>query len=155
MKISTQLIKFINQHYGSAGDPAPNGVDDLVQKIGAQLGAVEEVVDFGSRFKDAVIVKIVHCTDHADSDHLHICKVDDGGVVKDVERDQDGLVQIVAGAPNVREDLMAVWLPPGTTVPESTMDGKEPFVLESRALRGQMSHGMLASARELTLGDDH
>jgi phenylalanyl-tRNA synthetase beta chain len=45
------------------------------------------------------------------------------------------------------------WLPPGSTVPESV--GKEPFVLESRALRGVISNGMLASARELALGDDH
>src|SRR5690348_2398775 len=101
MKISTQAIKFINEHFGSAGDPAPDGVDALVQKIGAQLGAVEEVVDFGSRFKDVVIVKVVACQDHPNADRLHVCKVDDGGVVKDVERDEQGLVQVVCGAPNV------------------------------------------------------
>lgn len=46
MKISTQAIKFINEHYKSAGDPARSGVDALVKKIGAQLGAVEEALDF-------------------------------------------------------------------------------------------------------------
>src|SRR5690242_18234406 len=137
MKISTQAIKFINEHYGSAGDPAIGGVDDLVQKIGAQLGAVEEVVPFGDKFAGAVIVKIVHCTPHADSDHLHVCKIDDGRAVADVPRDAEGLVQVLTGAPNVRDGFVGVWLPPGSTVPESA--GKAPFVLEARQMRGEMS----------------
>ncbi|HLZ15088.1 MAG TPA: phenylalanine--tRNA ligase subunit beta, partial [Candidatus Saccharimonadales bacterium] len=153
MKISVNALRFLNEYYGSAGDPAPDGVDALVQKIGAQLGAVEETIAFGKRLEQVVIVTIVSCEDHPDSDHLHICKVDDGGVVQQVERDEQGLVQIVTGAPNVRDGFVAAWLPPGSTVPE-TFD-KDPFVLESRSLRGKMSHGMLASARELGLGDDH
>jgi phenylalanyl-tRNA synthetase beta chain len=153
MKVSVNTLRYLNEHYHSAGDPAPNGVDELVEKIGAQLGAVEEVTPFGDRFKDVVVVRLVSCVDHPNSDHLRICRVDDGGVVTGVERDEQGLVQIVTGAPNVREGFIAAWLPPGSTVPESF--GKEPFVLEARALRGETSFGMLASARELTLGDDH
>ncbi|HSW98596.1 MAG TPA: phenylalanine--tRNA ligase subunit beta [Candidatus Saccharimonadales bacterium] len=154
MKISTQALKFINEHYGSAGGPAANGVDDLVQRIGSQLGAVEEVVDNSHKYDGAVVVKIVSCVDHPDSDHLHICMVDDGGVVQNVERDAGGLVQVITGAPNVHADFTAVWLPPGSTVPD-TFGTPEPFVLEARPLRGKMSYGMLASARELGLGDDH
>jgi phenylalanyl-tRNA synthetase beta chain len=153
MKISTQAIKFINEHYHSAGDPAPNGVDDLVQKIGAQLGAVEEVVAFGKRFEGVIIVKIVSCEDHPNADRLHICKVDDGGVAQNVERDENGHVQVVCGAPNVREGMLAAWLPPGSTVP-STIDD-DPFVLEARALRGVVSNGMMASPKELSLSDNH
>ena len=44
-------------------------------------------------------------------------------------------------------------LPPGTTVPESV--GKDPLVLEIREIRGHKSYGMLASPRELLLGDNH
>lgn len=153
MKISTQAIKFINEHYGSAGDPAPDGVASLVQKIGAQLAAVEEVVSFGDRFSEVIIVKVVSCEDHPNADRLHICRIDDGGKVQDVERGENGLVQVVCGAPNVRAGMLAAWLPPGATVP-STVD-KDPFVLESREIRGQKSNGMLASPRELTLGDSH
>lgn len=153
MKISTQAIKFINQHYGSAGDPAPNGIDDLVQKIGAQLGAVEEVVDFGKRFKDVVIVKVISCEDHPNADRLHVCKVDDGGKVPDVERDAQGLVQVVCGAPNVRAGILAAWLPPSSTVP-NTVDN-DPFVLSARDIRGVVSNGMMASPKELSLGDGH
>lgn len=153
MKISTQAIKFINEHYGSAGDPAVNGVDDLVQKIGARLGAVEEIADFGKRFEDVIIVKIVSCEDHPNADRLHICKVDDGGKAQNVERDENGLVQVVCGAPNVRAGMLAAWLPPSATVP-STVDN-DPFVLEARAIRGVVSNGMMASPKELSLGDSH
>lgn len=154
MKISINELKFINQHYGSAGDPAPDGVAALVKKIGAQLGAVEEVTPFGERFKDVRIVRVVSCENHPNADRLHICKVDDGGQVQGVERDEHGLVQIVCGAPNVRAGMLAAWLPPGTTVP-STFYDPDPFVLEARPLRGVVSNGMMASPRELTIGDSH
>jgi phenylalanyl-tRNA synthetase beta chain len=153
MKISTNGLTFINQRYKSAGNPAQHGVTDLIERIGAQLGAVEETIAYGERFVGVVIVKVVSCIDHPNADHLHICKVDDGGAVENVDRDEDGLVQVVCGAPNVREGLTVAWLPPGATVPE-TYDN-DPFVLEARALRGEMSNGMLASARELSLGDSH
>jgi phenylalanyl-tRNA synthetase beta chain len=153
MKISTQAIKFINEKYRSAGSPARSGVDELVKRIGAQLGAVEESVDFGSKYLGAVIVKVVERVAHPDSDHLSLCRIDDGGVVKDVERGDDKLVQVVCGAPNVHVGMLAIWLPPGMTVPETY--NKEPLVLAARPIRGQVSNGMLASARELDLGDDH
>lgn len=47
----------------------------------------------------------------SDADKLSVCLVDDGGVVADVERDENGLVQVVCGAPNVHADMWA-WLPP-------------------------------------------
>lgn len=154
MKISIAAIKFINEKYGSAGDPAPEGVDKLVEKIGAQLGAVEEVIPFGERFKDVLIVRVVSCEQHPNADRLHVCKVDDGGAVKNVERDENGLVQVVCGAPNVHAGMFAAWLPPGATVP-STHGSDDPFVLEARPLRGVVSNGMMASPKELTLGDSH
>ena len=153
MKISTQATKYLNDHYGSAGDPAPEGVDKLVEVIGAQLAAVEETIDFGKRFEDVVIVKVVSCEHHPNADRLHVCKVDDGGKAQNVERDENGLVQIVCGAPNVRAGMFAAWLPPGSTVP-STADA-EPFVLTARDIRGTVSNGMLASPKELSLGDNH
>ncbi|HVS58983.1 MAG TPA: phenylalanine--tRNA ligase subunit beta [Candidatus Saccharimonadales bacterium] len=128
-------------------------VDELVGKIGAQLGAVEEVIDLGARYKGVVVAKVVTCVDHDNSDHLHVCKIDDGGKTQGVERDENGHVQVVCGAPNVREGLTVAWLPPGSTVP-ATYD-HDPFVLEARDIRGQKSNGMLASPKELALGDNH
>lgn len=128
-------------------------VDELVAKIGAQLGEVEEVVDYGKQYDGVVVVKVVSCVPHPNADKLQVCMVDDGGVVKKVKRDAKGLVQVVCGAPNVRKGLTVAWIPPGAIVP-STYDGEQ-FKLEVRPLRGQDSNGMLASAKELNMGDDH
>ena len=153
MKISLNTIRRFNEHYKAA--PAFTlGVDELVEKIGAQLGAVEEIIDLGAKYKGIIIVKVVACDKHPDADKLSLCKIDDGGAAKDVERDGDDRIQVVCGAPNVHEGMLAAWLPPGTTVP-STVDGDEPLVLEAREIRGQKSNGMLASPKELVLGDSH
>jgi phenylalanyl-tRNA synthetase beta chain len=63
-------------------------------------------------------------------------------------------VQVVCGAPNVREGMLVAWLPPGSVLPSSVGDA-EPFVLSARPLRGVVSNGMLASAKELGIGDSH
>jgi phenylalanyl-tRNA synthetase beta chain len=129
-------------------------VDELVMRINAQLGGVEEVIDLTSKYRDVVIVRVVSAEKHPNADKLSICMIDDGGVVKDVARDERGLVQVVCGAPNAREGIFAAWLPPRSTVP-TTFSTSEPFVLEARELRGVMSNGMLAAADELDLGSDH
>ncbi|HJP96281.1 MAG TPA: phenylalanine--tRNA ligase subunit beta [Candidatus Saccharimonadales bacterium] len=154
MKISLNHIRFYQNMYNWSADPAPHGVDALVDRIGAQLGAVEEVTDFGKKYEGVLVAKVVSCRDHENSDHLHVCQIDDGGKAQDVERDENGHVTVVCGAPNVREGLTVAWLPPGSTVPDS-YDTAEPFVLSARPLRGVVSNGMLASPRELALSDSH
>jgi phenylalanyl-tRNA synthetase beta chain len=119
-------------------------VDELVQKIGAQLGAVEGVIDLGEKYQGIVIVKVVKIEKHPEADKLHVCQIDTG---------KGEPVQVVCGAPNVHEGMLAAWLPPGTTVPSTV--GKDPFELEIRELRGAMSNGMLASPKELGIGDSH
>ena len=147
MKVSVNLLK----QFGGAGlDITP---DQLIERIGAQLGAVEDTVDMGKLYDGAVIAKIVSCQPLEGSDHLTVCLIDDGGAVSGVERDASGYVQVVCGAPNVRAAMVTVWLPPGSTVPQSA--GKEPFVLTARMFRGFKSNGMLASLRELAVGDNH
>jgi phenylalanyl-tRNA synthetase beta chain len=145
MKLSLNWIK----QYTAVDLP----VDELVQKIGAQLGEVEGIEDLGEKYRGVVIAKVVTCENHPNADRLHICTIDDGGITSEVKRDENGHVQVVCGAPNVRAGLTVAWLPPGSTVPESI--GKDPFVLEARELRGIVSNGMLASPKELALGDSH
>ena len=129
-------------------------VDELVARINAQLGGVEEVIDLGAKYKDAVIVKVVTAEQHPDADRLKVVTIDDGGVVADVPRNEAGHVQVVCGAPNARAGIYAVWLPPRATVPASFSDD-EPFVLSARPLRGVLSQGMLAAGDELALNNDH
>jgi phenylalanyl-tRNA synthetase beta chain len=154
MKVSLNSISGMCERYKCAEGITSLGIDQLVEKIGAQLGAVEEVIDIGGKYEGALIVKVVECEKLEGSDHLSLCKVDDGGVAKNVERDDKGLVQVVCGAPNVHAAMLAVWLPPGMTVPASA-GTSEPFVLDAREIRGQKSNGMLASLKELAIGEDH
>ncbi len=153
MKVSLNWIRFINDKYGCAADPAPDGINALVEKIGAQLGAVDEVIDVGKKYVGIVIVKVISSQKHPNAEKLTVCLVDDGGAVKKVKRDKNGLIEIVCGAPNVKAGMLAAWIPPGVTVP-ATFD-KDPFVVDSREIRGVVSHGMLASPKELALGDEH
>ena len=128
-------------------------VDEVVQKIGAQLGGVEEVIDIGKKYQGIIVAKVVSCEKHPNADKLSVCWIDDGNTADNVERNEQGLVQVVCGAPNVRTGLTVAWLPPGSTVPSTT--DKDPFVLSARELRGIVSNGMLASASELAISDDH
>ena len=153
MKVSLNTIRSYQQRYKWSDEPAPHGADALAVRIGAQLGAIEETTSIGAYYKGIVIARVVSCQDHPDADRLHVCLLDDGGVVQGVDRDEDGYVQVVCGAPNVREGLLVAWLPPGTVVPESY--ASEPFELSARPLRGVVSNGMLASPRELSIGDSH
>lgn len=147
MKVSLNLIKqLINFELPP--------VDELVARVNQQLGGVEEVIDLSAKYGGARIVRVVECAKHPDADRLSVTKIDDGGAVADVPRDEDGLVQVVCGAPNVHADMWAIWLPPKSTVPASFNDD-EPFVLDARPLRGVLSQGMLAAADELAIGTDH
>lgn len=149
MKVSLNLM----QYYGNGVKLMPHGITDLVEKIGLRLGAVDEVVDLGQKYRNIFIVKVTNCERHPNADKLQLCTVDDGGKSQRVQRDTNGHVQVVCGAPNVRAGMLAVWLPPAVTVPVTA--DKDPLVLEARDIRGQVSNGMLASAHELGIGDDH
>ena len=129
-------------------------VDQLATLIGERLVEIESIENLGEKYKDVIIARVVECAPIEGTDHLNATKIDDGGVAKDVERDENGLVSVVCGAPNVRAGILVAWLPPQTTVPETYNDA-EPFVLSVRPLRGVPSNGMLASAKELDLFDDH
>ena len=137
MKVSLNTIKQFTEVNVS--------VDQLVATINSQLGGVEAVIDLGKKYNGATIAQVVSCKKHENADTLNVCEIDAG---------TGETIQVVCGAPNVREGMFVVWLPPGATVP-STFDDAEPFVLEARELRGVISNGMLASAKELAIGADH
>lgn len=145
MKVSLNMVKEFT--------PVNLSVDELIAKIGAQLGGVEEVIDLGKKYQGIIVVRIVACEKHPDADKLKVCIIDDGGVMPDIDRDENGHVQIVCGAPEVHEGMMVAWITPGAVVPV-TYD-KEPLRLEAREIRGVISQGMLATPKELAISDDH
>ena len=77
--------------------------------------------------------QVLECTNHPDSDHLHICKVDIG----------EDILNIVCGAPNVRKGLKVIVALPGAKLP-----GGE---IKKGVIRGIESNGMLCSIKELGL----
>lgn len=85
-----------------------------------------------------IAARIVECEPMTGSDHLHILKVDDG---------TDTLRQVVCGAPNARVGLVSALALPGCVI-----EGHE---IKAGKLRGVMSNGMMCSARELGINDDH
>ena len=153
MKVSINWIREIIKNDQCSADPMPKGINDLVDKIGAQLGAVETVIDLGKKYQGIVVAKVVSCNKHPNADKLSLCLIDDAKAVKGVKRDAKGLIEVVCGAQNVAAGQLVAWIPPGVTVP-STLD-KDPFVLEAREIRGKISNGMIASLKELDLGDNH
>lgn len=149
MKVSLNSIKW--QGYPELFEIS---LEELVDKINGQLGALEEEPFYlGALYEGIVVAKVVSCEKHTNADKLNVCLIDDGGAVQDVPRNEAGLVQVVCGAPNVKAGLTVAWLPPGVTVPASA--DKDPFVLTAREIRGVVSNGMLASPSELAISEDH
>ena len=138
MKLDLNTLRRLNEHYGAAGEIAPYGVQALVDRIGAQLGGVDEVINIGDKYQGIVIAKIVKADKHPDADKLSLVDVTTGA----------SETRVVCGAPNVVAGMTVPYAPAGATLPGG-------FTLERRKIRGQVSDGMLCSARELGLGDDH
>ncbi|WP_341903164.1 phenylalanine--tRNA ligase subunit beta [Polaromonas sp. YR568] len=105
---------------------------------------VEELKPVAQPFTHIVVGEIKEAVQHPNADRLRVCQVDVG---------QGALLNIVCGAPNARVGikvpcaLVGAELPPGE-------DGK-PFLIKVGKLRGVESQGMLCSARELKLSEDH
>ena len=146
MIISTNWLKQFTQ--------IDENIEDLQKMIGSRLVEVESVEYIGEKYKDILIVRVMSCENVEGSDHLHLTKIDDGGRCQIVERDENGYVQVVCGAPNIAAGQLVAWLPPESIVPE-TYNDSEPFKLGIRSLRGYMSNGMIASGKELAISDDH
>ncbi|MEE0887600.1 MAG: phenylalanine--tRNA ligase subunit beta [Candidatus Saccharimonadaceae bacterium] len=129
--------------------------EDLIRTIGARLVEVEGVIDETHKYDSIYIVRVEKAEKIPDT-HLTLCQVNVGDVdIPKVQKNEDGLVQVVCGAPNVREGMLAVWIAPGAVVPASVHEDA-PFVIGKRKMLGKYeSNGMLAGADELDFDDKH
>lgn len=105
---------------------------------------VEELVPVAPAFTQIVVGAILEAEQHPNADRLRVCKVDAGGSEP---------LQIVCGAPNARVGIKVPCALVGAALPPGE-DGK-PFLIKVGKLRGVESYGMLCSARELGLSEDH
>jgi len=99
---------------------------------------VEERRPAGADFSNVVVAQVLSVEKHPDADKLKLCSVDVGGTIP---------LQIVCGAPNVAA---------GMKVPCARVGANLPGIeIKQAKVRGIESSGMLCSARELGLSDDH
>jgi phenylalanyl-tRNA synthetase beta chain len=106
----------------------------------AMLGApVDEVRELGAGIRGVVIARVEEVRPHPNADRLRLCTVDAG---------TGQALQVVCGAPNVTAGGLYPFAPVGATLPGG-------FEIREAKLRGEISQGMLCSARELGLGRDH
>ena len=119
--------------------PVDFSAAELRDLITARCATVDEVIELRSDLAGVVVGRVVEAGRHPNSDHLWVTKVDAGG---------RELLDVVCGAPNVTQGKLYPFAPAGTTLPGG-------LKLEKRKIRGATSNGMLCSARELGLGQDH
>lgn len=112
-------------------DLSAENIADILTRIGL------EVEDLSTPISP-IVAEIVECKPHENSDHLHVLQVNDGSGT---------LRQVVCGAPNARVGLKSALAIPGCVIA-----GHE---IQSGKLRGVLSDGMMCSAQELGIGDDH
>ncbi len=112
--------------------------DDLLEQLtmaGLEVDGIEPVA---GDFRGVVVGHVREVSKHPNADKLSVCQVEDGETQH----------QVVCGAPNVRAGLVTAFARVGAVLPEN-------FKIRKAKLRDVESHGMLCSAAELGLGDDH
>jgi phenylalanyl-tRNA synthetase beta chain len=112
-------------------------ITEALTRVGLE---VEHVTDAGAALSAYKVAAVLTAEQHPNADRLRVCTVDVG---------EGAPVQVVCGAPNARAGMKSVFAPPGTYIP-----GKD-ITLGVGTIRGVESRGMLCSAAELGLSEDH
>jgi phenylalanyl-tRNA synthetase beta chain len=127
-------LSWLKEHLET--DASLTEICEAVTAIGLEL---ESVDDRAAKLAPFVVGYVVEARKHPDADRLRVCIVDTG-------KDQ---VQVVCGAPNARTGMKGVFARAGLVVPGTGL------LLKAGTIRGQASNGMLCSAREMGLSDEH
>jgi phenylalanyl-tRNA synthetase beta chain len=131
MNISYRWLKSIAPRL----EGTPQELADRLAMLGAP---VDEIVEVGAGIGDVVIARVEEVRPHPNADRLRVCTVDAGGAP----------LQVVCGAPNVEAGGWYPFAPVGARLPGG-------IEIRRAKLRGEVSEGMLCSARELGLGREH
>lgn len=126
MKLSR---KFVSDYIDLDESLSIKDIADSMTNVGNEYDTAEPLINC----TNLVVGEVIECSNHPDSDHLHVCKVDVGNEVLD----------IVCGAPNCRKGIKVIVALNGAKLP-----GGE---IKKGIIRGQVSNGMLCSMAELGL----
>ena len=119
-------------------------VAEILTDIGLEVEGFEKIETVKGGLAGVVVGEVVTCTDHPDSDHLHLTTVDVGAAEP---------LQIVCGAPNCRAGLKVLCATVGAVLyPDG---GDEEFKIKRSKIRGVESLGMLCAEDELGIGASH
>jgi len=116
----------------------PLDAREVAEQLTMHAAAVDAVVPLHQDLGDVLIGRVLEVKPHPNADRLSLCLVEAGS----------GPVEVVCGAPNVQAGKTYPYAPVGATLPGGVK-------LERRKIRGVESNGMLCSAKELGLGEDH
>ena len=128
-------LSWLKEHLDT--DATLDVVVETLTKIGLEVEGLE---DPAKKLAGFSIAYVIEAKQHPNADRLRVCMVETG---------QGAPVQVVCGAPNARTGMKSVFSPAGTFIP-----GKN-ITLGKGVIRGVESHGMLCSAAELMLSEDH
>jgi phenylalanyl-tRNA synthetase beta chain len=117
----------------------PSDAEDIARRLTARGYPVDAIIRTGHDYANVVVGRVLEVVRHPDADKLSLCKVDAG---------TGAVLSVVCGAPNVKA---------GMRVPVALVGAELPGGLKIKRskIRGEISEGMLCSARELELGGDH
>src|SRR3954447_23137806 len=128
-------LSWLKEHLETDADLTT--IVETLTRIGLEVEGVENAADKLAPF---LVAQILAAAPHPQADKLQVLTVDAG---------TGETIQVVCGAPNARAGLIGVFGAPGTFIPGSDI------TLKVAAIRGVESRGMMCSARELQLGEDH
>ena len=116
----------------------------ILTDIGLEVEGFEKIETVRGGLQGVVVAEVLTCTDHPDSDHLHLTTVDVGSGEP---------LQIVCGAPNCRAGLKVLCATVGAVLYPG--GGEEEFKIKRSKIRGVESLGMLCAEDELGIGTAH
>ncbi len=123
--------------------PHDRPAGEIAAIIGRHVATIDDVRQLREDLAPIVVARVITAGRHPNSDHLWLTKVDDGS---------GELLNVVCGAPNVTEGALYPFARVGTVMPTGNKGG---ILIERRKIRGELSNGMLCSAKELGLGEEH
>jgi len=121
----------------------PQQTADMLTSIGLETGSVEEIQTIRGGLEGLVIGEVLTCTEHPNSDHLHLTTVNTGNGGEPLK--------IVCGAPNVAAGQKVVVATVGTRL----WFGEEEITIKRSKIRGEESFGMICAEDEIGIGSSH